>query len=314
MMKKTLKSIIASAVIASSLVCFNPADVMAQNNVQIRYFMQAPNVQGSETPYGNNISKGKYVQSDDAKIYYEVYGEGTPILIMHGGGVGSPYELGKILDELQKDHKVICMSTRGHGRSEIGHTEFSYEQKAKDAYRVIEAVTNEPVQIIGFSDGAYGAYKVASMYPEKVDRVIAIGAGSLEAGFFPDTTKVEDLAQFDNDFIELQKQINPEPERMQEFWDMYMKFWHGMNVDKDFFNSIKCPVLLIVGDEDDHAPILTVLDAHQAIPNSSIMVVPKAWHSAFLDNYELTWTAIKQFVNTNKASITGSKKIPMNNR
>ena len=66
-----------------------------------RYFTQGDNP-SSATPYGDNLKIGKYAQADDAKIYYEVYGKGEPILILHGGGVGSPYELGKILDELKK--------------------------------------------------------------------------------------------------------------------------------------------------------------------------------------------------------------------
>lgn len=61
---------------------------------------------GSSTPYGDNLKVGKYAQTSDAKIYYEVYGKGEPILILHGGGVGSPYEMGKIIDELKKITKL----------------------------------------------------------------------------------------------------------------------------------------------------------------------------------------------------------------
>ena len=122
-----------------------------------RYFTQGDNP-GSSTPYGDNLKVGKYAQASDAKIYYEVYGKGNPILILHGGGVGSPYELGKILDELKKSHKLIVMSTRGHGRSEIGHEPLTYKQKADDALAVLDDLKiSAPVQIIGFSDGAYTA-------------------------------------------------------------------------------------------------------------------------------------------------------------
>ena len=279
-----------------------------------RYFMQGDKP-GSSTPYGDNLKVGKCAQADDAKIYYEVYGKGAPILILHGGGVGSPYELGKILDELKKSHKLIVMSTRGHGRSEIGHSPMTYKQKADDALAVLDdAKISAPVQILGFSDGAYTAYEIAALYPERVERITAIGAGTLQAGYFSGEMKLSDLEAIDKKFVDEQKKIRPEPERWQEFCNAYMDFWTKHSVGAETFSKIKCPVLLIVGDEDDHAPVITVLAAHQLIENSRLCVVPKAWHSAFLDNYDVTATAIFQFINAPRETLTPSKKVDTNNR
>lgn len=278
-----------------------------------RYFMQG-DAQGSSTPYGDNLKVGNYAQTSDAKIYYEVYGKGEPILILHGGGVGTPYEMGKIIDVLKENHKVIVMSTRGHGRSEIGHTPLTYRQKADDAIAILNAVGEKSVQIVGFSDGAYTAYEIAALYPERVERIAAIGAGTLQAGFFSGEMKLSDLEKIDAKFIDEQKKIRPEPERWQEFCNDYMNFWSKMSVGEETFGKIKCPVLLIVGDEDDHAPVITVLQAHQMLENSRLCVIPKAWHSAFLDNYELTSAAIFQFVNSPLKNLTGSKKVDYNSR
>lgn len=278
-----------------------------------RYFTQGNNL-GSSVPYGDNLKVGKYAQTSDAKIYYEVYGKGEPILILHGGGVGSPYEMGKIIDDLKKNYKVIVMSTRGHGRSEIGNSPLTYKQKADDAVAVLNSVGEKSVKILGFSDGAYTAYEIAALYPEKVERIVAIGAGTLQKGFFPDKMSLTDLEKFDSKFIEEQKKIRPEPERWQEFCDKYMKFWHEMSVGEETFSKIKCPVLLIVGDEDDHAPVITVLQAHQIIENSRLCVVPKAWHAAFLDNYEVTSAAIFPFINSPLKDLTPSKKVSFNSK
>ena len=278
-----------------------------------RYFMQG-DAHGSTTPYGDNVKVGNYAQAGDAKIYYEVYGKGAPILILHGGGVGTPYELGKILDELKKNHQLIVMSTRGHGRSEIGHSPLTYAQKADDALAVLDALKiSAPVQIFGFSDGAYTAYEIAALHPERVERITAIGAGTLTAGYFPaDSLKISALEEIDKAFVEAQKKIRPEPERWQEFCNAYMKFWSEHSVGAETFGKIKCPVLLIVGDEDDHAPVATVLAAHQLIANSRLCVVPKAWHTAFLDNYDVTAAAIRQFVNAPLKTLTPSKKVEFN--
>ena len=183
----------------------------------IRYFMQAPGAKGSDTPYGNNTVAGHYVQAGDARIYYEIYGKGKPLFVFHGGGVGTPYEMGQMIDNLRKNYQVIVVSTRGHGRSEIGHSELTYEQKANDMLAVIKEVTDEPAILLGFSDGAYTAYKVASMYPECIERIVAICAGTLKPGFFSEEMKVADLEKIDAAFIEQQKKLMPEPARYQEF-------------------------------------------------------------------------------------------------
>lgn len=278
----------------------------------MRYFMQGETI-GSPTSYGDN--GGFYVQAGDAKIYYEVYGAGEPILILHGGGVGSPYELGKILDALKENHRLIVMSTRGHGRSEIGHTPLTYKQKADDALAVLDAVKNfEPIQIFGFSDGAYTAYEIAALYPERVERITAIGAGTLKAGYFSSEISLAELEKFDEKFFAEQKKIRPEPESWQEFMSDYMKFWSGQNIGAETFTKIKCPVLLIVGDEDDHAPVATVLAAHQLIENSRLCVVPKAWHTAFLDNFDVTAAAILQFVDAPLKNLQPSKKVEYNSK
>ncbi|MCR5446445.1 MAG: alpha/beta hydrolase [Schwartzia sp.] len=301
-----------AAIMLGTALTFCTVAEAAEPAANIRYFMQQPGVQGSATPYGNNEKAGHYVQAGDAKIYYEVYGTGKPLFVFHGGGVGTPYEMGRLLDKLQQHYQVIAVSTRGHGRSEIGHSPLTYEQKAEDMLAVMKKVTNEPAVLLGFSDGAYTAYKVASMYPERVDRVVAIGAGTLEPGFFSGEMKVADLEKIDAAFIEQQKKIMPEPERFQEFCTNYMKFWSNMEVGEDFLKTIRCPVLLISGDEDDHAPMVTMVEAEQYIPNASLCIVPKARHTAFIDNFPVTWKAVEIFLQTDRSKLTGSRKVAYN--
>lgn len=301
-----------AAMMLGTALTFGTVTEAAKSSPTIRYFMQQPGVQGSATPYGNNEKAGHYVQAGDAKIYYEVYGKGKPLFVFHGGGVGTPYEMGQLIDKLRQDYQVIAVSTRGHGRSEIGHSPLTYEQKAEDMLAVMKEITNAPAVLLGFSDGAYTAYKVASMYPERVDRVVAIGAGTLKPGFFGGEMKVADLAKLDAAFIEQQKKIMPEPERYQEFCDKYMAFWSKMEVGEDFLKTIRCPVLLIAGDEDDHAPMVTMVEAAQYIPNASLCIVPKSWHPAFIDNFPVTWKAMEPFLQTDRSKLTGSRKVAYN--
>ena len=285
----------------------------AENLPKIRYFLQKENAVHSQTPYGNNLTSGHYVLAKDAKIYYESYGQGEVVCVLHGGGVGSPYELGLVIDDLRKHFKVLVVSTRGHGRSEIGHEPLSYEQKARDVLAVLKDAGVTKCSLLGFSDGAYTAYKFAVMYPDLVERVIGIGAGTLKSHFFPKEISLEALAQMDPKFVEQMQKLAPEPKRLQEFLSSYMQFWHELSVGQEIFANIKCPVLLICGDEDDHAPIKTVLAAHQLLPNSRLCVIPKAWHTAFLDNFPLTMLAIEQFLGSPVRTLSSSKKLDLNN-
>jgi pimeloyl-ACP methyl ester carboxylesterase len=148
----------------------------------LRYFSQGDPSPVGEAQYGNNPKAGHDVQAGDAKIYYELYGKGEPFVVLHGGVYGSIYEMFQFIDSLTKKYQVIAISTRGHGKSEMGNTPLTYEQKANDVMAVINSVTKDSVNIIGFSDGAYTGYKVASMYPARVKKLIAIGAGEQVSG------------------------------------------------------------------------------------------------------------------------------------
>lgn len=262
----------------------------------LRYFTQAADVAGSITSYGNNNAAGKYVQSGDAKIYYETYGSGDPIFVFHGGGVGSPYELGQIIDELRKKHRTIVVSSRGHGHSEIGHNPISLEQKAADMLTVMKKETDKPAPVLGFSDGAYTAYMLAKMHPEAVERLVAIGAGTLKPGFFPSSMSIDQLEKADPAYLAQMRSLMPEPERLQKFLNDYMAFWSKTAIGADLLAKITSPVLLIGGDRDSHAPPATMLEADKLIPNSKLCIVPNAGHTAFLDNFPVTWTAIDQFL------------------
>ncbi|MCR5379643.1 MAG: alpha/beta hydrolase [Lentisphaeria bacterium] len=275
----------------------------------IRYFTQGDRI-GSATPYGDNPSTGHYVQAEGARLYYEDYGKGKPILVLHGGGVGSPYEMGEMIDDLRRDFRIIVMATRGHGHSEIGHVPFTYPQKAADAAAVLDAAdVREPVVVLGFSDGAYTAYKLAALYPQRVERIAAIGAGTLKAGYFSPEMRVEDIEKADEAFVACLKKRMPEPERLQEFFTAYMGFWSQMFVGKETFEAIRCPVLFVAGDEDDHAPIDTMVEAFRLTQNSRLCIVPKAWHTCFLDDFATTWAAIGPFLRAPLASLKPSRKV-----
>src|SRR5688500_16639167 len=127
-----------------------------------------------KVPYGNNPGAGKYFNVGDAKIYYEIYGKGKPFVLLHGGVYGYIDEFEPFIKKLSESYQVICIATRGHGKSEIGKKDFTWEQRADDAFQVIRSITKDSVLLLGFSDGGYSAYKLAALHPSLVKRMIVI--------------------------------------------------------------------------------------------------------------------------------------------
>ncbi|WP_348812116.1 alpha/beta fold hydrolase [Flavobacterium maritimum] len=250
----------------------------------------------NKVPYGNNPQAGHYVQSKDAKIYYEVYGKGQPIFLLHGGIMGSIDEMSEFINNLQPTYQVIAIATRGHGKSEIGTEPITYELKANDVMAVVNAVTKDSVTILGFSDGAYTAYKVASMYPERVKKMVAIGAGEQ----IPGLRKVVFSGEaFDlkNEFWKKKLALMPEPERIEEFWINMANFYNTMTASKELFSTIKCPVLVISGELDRNAPLATVINAYNMIPHSQLGIIPNTGHVVFIENFPAVWASIVPFLN-----------------
>lgn len=265
--------------------------------LQLHVFSQTTAlVSANKIPYGNNPKAGHYVQSGDAKIYYEIYGKGQPIVILHGGIVGSIEEMHQFIDSFSKSYQVIAVSTRGHGKSEIGNGPITYEEKASDIIAVINAVTKDSVIILGFSDGAYTAYKVASMYPARVKKLIAIGAGEQVPGLRKVVFDATDAMHDDNLFWKQKRALMPEPQRLPEFWKKMETFYNTMEAGKTLFNSIKCPVLVMAGERDMNALLASVIAAYQMIPNSQLSIIPNAPHPVFMVNFPAVWTSITPFL------------------
>ncbi|HPF52963.1 MAG TPA: alpha/beta hydrolase [Draconibacterium sp.] len=249
----------------------------------------------TEIAYGNNPDAGQYVQAGDARLYYEVYGSGETIVLLHGGIMGYIDEMAGFIEKLKPNYRVIAMATRGHGKSEIGAGPITYEMKASDVMSVVNAVTNEKVTIIGFSDGAYTGYKVASMFPDRVKKLIAIGAGEQIPGLRKVVFSGE-MFNPDNEMWKAKKKLMPEPERLTELWKSMEIFYNSMVASKELFMSIKCPVLVMAGERDLNAPLPTIINAYNMISNSQLSIIPKAGHVVFLENFPAVWESMLPFL------------------
>jgi pimeloyl-ACP methyl ester carboxylesterase len=164
-----------------------------------------------------------------------------------------------------------------------------YEQKANDVLAVIETVTNDndSVLVLGFSDGAYTGYKLAAMYLERIKKLIAIGAGDLHPGPRSYHFSQKEAISLDSSYWKQQMALMPEPQKMDRYLANLSDFYSHLTVSKELFNMIKCPVLVIAGERDLNAPLPTVVNAYNMIPNSQLGVIPNAGHVLFLKTLQL---------------------------
>jgi len=292
-MKRFMKaSLLAAVIFVCAVLTANAA-----GHSGLRYFSQPAGVNGSTIPYGNNAGAGTYVRSGDARIYYETYGSGKPIVVLHGGGLGCTYEMGCFIDKLKEQYQVIAISTRGHGKSEIGHSPFSLRQRADDIHAVLaDAKIAEPATVIGFSDGGYSGYALAAYYPQDVKRLVAIGAGEVLRTNKRFVFSLDEWKSFDAAYIEQQQKLMPEPDRWQEMLHMYEDMWNGTVISKEMFSKVTCPVLVMGGEKDINSPMSTEIASYQQLRNAQLSIIPNTPHPCFLVNFDAVWGAIAPFI------------------
>lgn len=136
------------------------------------------------TSYGNNKEAGKYYDVRGFKMYCETYGQGQPVLIIHGNG-GSIANFYLNIPYFSKKYKVIVADSRAQGRSADPGDSLTYEQMADDLAALLDQLHVDSAYVIGWSDGGINGLLLAMRHPEKVKKLAVTGAN-----LQPDTTAV----------------------------------------------------------------------------------------------------------------------------
>lgn len=253
-----------------------------------------------QAPYGNNPAAGRYLDVGDCKIYYEVYGQGEPFVLLHGGVYGYIDEYEPFIDSLSKRYQVICIATRGHGKSDIGRTPYSYKQRADDAYKVIKSITKERVYLLGFSDGGFSALKLAALYPDLVKKLMVIGAGNLPklpAGKHRyEQYDAKKLMRSDSAFFASRLALMPEPNRWNESLNMLNNMYNMDFISVETFRKINCPTLVMAGDRDEYSSTEDILMCKKSIKNAQLSIIAGCGHVVFYCNFPAVWATVDAFL------------------
>ena len=265
-----------------SLICF--CSVLAQEKENVNY--------------GYNEKAGSYFNvNDKTQLYYEVYGEGEPILMLHGGVYGYSDEFKFFIDSLSQSHSVICLATRGHVKSDIGHEPYTYDQRAEDAKKLMKHLSIQKTTIVGFSDGGYTAYTFAANYPDMVQKMIVIGAGDLPDGKgvnygYSEQSLLKEAA----DYFKNRLANMPEPKRWDESLQWLNSLYENAVVSQETFEKIACPVLIMAGDKDEYSTIESLLQVNESIKDSYLSIIPGCGHVVFYCNWKAVWANVEPFL------------------
>ncbi len=239
--------------------------------------------------YGSN--NGKFLEIYDTQVYYEEYGEGTPLLLLHGGG-GSILNFANVIPSLSKKFRVITVDSPGHGRSQQADT-LSYQLLTDYFSSFIDKLKLDSTYVLGWSDGGVAAYLLAADRPEKIKRIVSVGAQFGFEGYAQETIEFvtnlspEYAEQNWGTWVEDYEKLAYEKNTWGRFVKNLSKMWkQEVFVPSEKVEKIKCRSLIVLGDRDaislEHG-----IKMYNSIEGSEFLVLPNTSHMIFYEKPDL---------------------------
>ncbi|MFB3389600.1 alpha/beta fold hydrolase [Flavobacterium sp. LAR06] len=235
-------------------------------------------------PYGNNKEAGNFKQINGMQMYYEVYGSGTPLILLHGNG-GSIKGHSKKIEYFKKYFQVIAIDSRGHGKSvDNSNKQLNYNQMANDVSVLLDSLKIKNANVWGQSDGGILGLLLAIHNPDKVSKLAAFGA-NLYPGKKAVYPEIDKLVM---DTLKATKDPRTK--------NLYTLLAYQPNIKDKDLQKIKCPVLIMSGDRDaitlEHS-----IEIFSNIENSNFFVMPGATHFGSYEKPELFNLVVLSFFN-----------------
>jgi pimeloyl-ACP methyl ester carboxylesterase len=224
-------------------------------------------------PYGNNKTAGKYYDIRGFKMYCEVYGQGEPLLIIHGNG-GSINNFVYQIPYFSKKYKVIIADSRSQGKSVDKGDSLTYEMMADDYAALLDAMKIDSAYVIGWSDGGINSLLLAIRHPEKVKKLAATGANLV-----PDTSAVpQQIWDMVVPTLNALKAKTDKNDQEKNALKLYKLLAEQPHISLEQLHTIKCPSLIIGGDHDVIKEEHTML-IYKNIPRAYLWILPASGHS-----------------------------------
>lgn len=222
-------------------------------------------------------TKGNYASVNGIEMYYEIHGEGFPLVLLHGGGSTIYTSFGRILPHLAKNHKIIAVELQAHGHTGDRDAPESFEQDANDVAELLRQLDISKADIFGFSNGGQTALELGIRHPEKVNKLVIASAfykrdGAFDGfwdGFAGATLNnmpqlyQDEYLKITNDPARLQNMFNKDVQRMREF-----KGWSDEEI-----KGIQAPAFILSGNHDV-ATLEHTVEMYRTLPTATLAILP----------------------------------------
>ena len=225
----------------------------------------------SQTP-----KRAEIASVNGTHLYYEVYGSGKPLIMLHGYSLSSKHWQPYVAD-FEDEYELYLIDLTGHGQSEPFSEPRTIVSVAKDLHALIQYLELESVQAIGFSFGGDLLYQLALLEPDLISSMITIGAiGSWDVNGFPEYL---DAFTFENaDTFPWIRDYHTTDERIKGIMNQFKHY--TVYIDNQELQSIKPEVLIMIGDDDEGMDIEEIARTRKHLPNSDLWILPNVSHGA----------------------------------
>jgi pimeloyl-ACP methyl ester carboxylesterase len=246
----------------------------------------------------NQPVKAETVIVNGKNIYYEVYGTGTPLFLLHGYTQSSEVWRDHI-DDYTDEYQVYLVDLPGHGKSDAFTEPLSIKKVAEELSMLIKRLKLDNINAVGFSYGGDVLYQLALLNPSIIESMITVGSlGSWSIKDYPEIEKTftYEIAK-DYPWIKGAHKSDVQVRIMFEQFKNY-----SIRMSNDDLKSVKTNVLIVAGDNDQGAPLEEVIRSRKYLPNSDLWIIPNVGHGGYdSENKEAFVRLSKRFL-TNKTS------------
>ncbi len=251
-----------------------------------------------EVPHGGQIQSINGID-----LYYETYGEGEPLLLLHGF-MGSGADWGQVFKSPPDGYRSIFPDMRGHGRSTNPLGSFSFRQSGLDMLALLDALRIGQCKAIGVSGGAQTLLHMATEQPGRIEAMVLVSGGHYfpkEARVFMRQFSLESLPPAEQQAMrQRHKHGEEQVQSLLKLAKGFQSSYDDMTFTPPYLGTITARTLLVFGDRDPLYPVYIPVEMHTAIPKSRLWILPNGGHGPiFGDSRE-------QFVETALAFLRGS--------
>lgn len=237
-----------------------------------------------------------YAPVNGIELYYAIYGEGPPLIMLHGGLANTEY-FGNQIPVFAKQYTVIAVDSRGHGRSSRDAKPYSYGLMASDVVALMDYLKIPKASIVGWSDGGIIGLDIAMNHPDRLDKLFAFGANTNVAGLKPNIDKDPVFSKYIENAGKDYARLSKTPTEYESFVKQISEMWATQpDYKPEQLAKIKSPVAIADGEHDEAIRQEHDVEMANAIPGAKLIILPGVSHFAFLQNPDMFNKAVLDFL------------------